>query len=81
MLATLTSKGQVTVPKPIRERLRLHAGDKLDFFLRDDGHMEVVPKKSSMKDLKGMIPPPRRDVTLADMERAIAEGARGDDWS
>jgi antitoxin PrlF len=75
MIATLTSKGQITLPKPIREKLRLHAGDKLDFILRDDGRVEMVPRKTGLADLKGMIPPPVTGVTLADMDRAVAEGA------
>jgi antitoxin PrlF len=75
MLATLTSKGQITLPKLIREQLRLHAGDKLDFFLREDGHVEMVPVKSSMRELKAMIRPPVGKVSLEDMNRAVAEGA------
>jgi AbrB family looped-hinge helix DNA binding protein len=75
MQATLTSKGQITLPKQIRTQLRLHAGDKLDFFLREDGHVEMVPVKSSIKELKSMIPPPVKGVSLEDMDRAVAEGA------
>ena len=79
MEATLTSKGQLTVPKPVRDRLRLHPGDRLEFFLRDDGHVEMVPKKSSLRELKGMVPPPVTGVSVDDMEQAIAEGACGND--
>ena len=79
MEATLTSKGQLTVPKPIRDRLRLHAGDRLEFLLRDDGHVEMVPKRSPLRELKGMIRPPVTGVTLDDMQRAIAAGACADD--
>ena len=79
MTSTLTSKGQLTLPKPIRDQLRLHAGDKLDFFVREDGHIEIVPKKTPMTDLKAMIPPPRSGISLDDMENAIAEGAASDD--
>ncbi len=79
MQATITSKGQITLPKPLRDRLRLHAGDKVDFFLDAAGRVEMVPKKRSLKELKGMLPPPVRGVTLEDMERAIAQGAGGDD--
>lgn len=42
MVATLTSKGQLTLPKAFRSQLRLHAGDRLEFFVRDDGHVEMV---------------------------------------
>ena len=65
------------MPKAIRDRLRLHAGDRLEFFLRDDGHVEMIPKKSSMRELRGMIRPPLTGVTLEDMERAIMTGACG----
>lgn len=75
MIATLTSKGQLTLPKPIRDQLRLHAGDKLDFFIRDDGRIEAVPKRSAMTELKALIPPPRTGISLAEIELAIAEGA------
>lgn len=75
MEAVLTSKGQITVPKPVRDRLRLHVGDKLDFLFRDDDHLELVVKKKSMEGLKGLVPPPVTGVSLEDMERAIADGA------
>ena len=42
MLATLTSKGQVTLPKPIRDKLGLKAGSKLDFELLPDGTVSYV---------------------------------------
>ena len=78
MEATLTSKGQVTVPKAIRRQLRLHAGDRLEFFMREGGSVQMVPKKTPMRELKGMAPPPVSGVTLRDMEEAIAKGASGD---
>lgn len=79
MEATLTSKGQLTLPKPIRDQLRLHRGDRLDFFVHKNGHVAMVPKKGSLRELKGMAKPPVTGVTLAGMERAIAAGAAGDD--
>jgi len=78
MEATLTSKGQLTLPKPIRDQLRLHAGDRLEFFVQENGHVEMVPKRSSLTELKGMLPPPVTGVTLEDMEQAIAAGACDD---
>jgi hypothetical protein len=51
----------------------------VDFFLNDDGRVEMVSRKRSLTELKGMIPPPVHNVTLADMEQAIARGAGGDD--
>ncbi|MBN1894039.1 AbrB/MazE/SpoVT family DNA-binding domain-containing protein, partial [bacterium] len=37
MVSTMTSKGQLTVPKKVRERLKLHAGDKLEFIFDEAG--------------------------------------------
>ncbi|NKB71661.1 MAG: AbrB/MazE/SpoVT family DNA-binding domain-containing protein [Candidatus Latescibacteria bacterium] len=77
MLTTLTSKGQVTVPSTIRKQLKLQPGDQLDFVLRDDGHIEVVPVRGKLTALKGLVPKPERPVTLAEMDQAIVEGSRG----
>lgn len=76
MEATLTSKGQLTIPKSVRQALQLNAGDRIELFVRDDGHVEMVPKKRSLHELKGMIPPPVTGVTLEDMEAAISEVER-----
>ncbi len=75
MLATITSKGQVTVPKPIRDSLHLKPGDKLNFLL-DDGELRVAPVKSSVTALKGMLPKPATPVTLEQMDEAIARASR-----
>ena len=74
MIVTLTSKGQVTLPKKIRTRLRLHSGDKLDFFVRDDKHIEIIPLKEPPEHLKGMLSKTNIAVSVDDMNTAIAEG-------
>ena len=74
MIATLTSKGQVTLPASIRKRLQLSAGDRLDFLVLEDGHIEVVPLKEPPSQLKGMLPKPEKPVTLEEMDKAIAAG-------
>ena len=53
--ATLTSKGQVTLPKAIRDRLRLAAGDQVDFVVRDDGTVVLRPTTVDVKELKGLL--------------------------
>ncbi len=75
MHATLTSKGQVTVPKAIRDRLHLKPGDKIDFVLNDDGDLRVTPLKFSVTALKGMLPKPHTPVTLEQMDEAIARAS------
>ena len=71
MIATISSKGQLTIPKPIRDRLSLRAGDKVTFYLEDDGAVRFAPVIYPVTRLKGMVPKPDRAVTLEEMETAI----------
>ncbi len=80
MTSTLTSKGQVTIPKALRERLGLEAGDRLEFVLHEDGKVEIVPLDDSIKALKGIVKVTRA-ATIEEMNEAIAAAASGDiDW-
>ncbi|PCI45119.1 MAG: AbrB family transcriptional regulator [Proteobacteria bacterium] len=72
MSATLTSKGQVTIPKAVRSRLHLKTGDKLEFVLHQNS-VEIIPISGSVKDLKGMVTKPSKAVSLDDMDRVIHE--------
>jgi len=75
MQATITSKGQVTVPKAVRDRFHLSPGDKIQFVIDEDGTLRVIPVTATLRELKGMVPKPDRIVSLNEMEDAIAEGA------
>lgn len=70
--AIITSKGQVTIPKSVRDRLGVDAGDRLEFVETADGTFTVVAATRDVKDLKGMIPKPTKTVSVDDMNRAIA---------
>ena len=72
MQATITSKGQVTLPKPVRDRLRLRPGDKIDFILEEDGCLRVAPVTASVTQLKGMVPKPESSISLEAMDEAVA---------
>ena len=74
MLATLSSKGQVTLPKIFRNQLNLQAGDKIDFVMLDSGVIQIVPLKQSSRKLKGIIPKPTRHVSIEEMNEAVALG-------
>ena len=75
MQATITSKGQVTVPKPIRDRLHLKAGDKVEFTLAEDGNLRVTPVTASVTQLKGMLSKPAATLSITEMNEAIATSA------
>ncbi|PZA09093.1 AbrB/MazE/SpoVT family DNA-binding domain-containing protein [Rhodopseudomonas palustris] len=73
--ATVTSKGQVTLPAPIRERLGVAAGDRLDFDLSASGKLTVtaVKRRSIFENFDEVQLPPRgRAATRKDIDDAIA---------
>jgi antitoxin PrlF len=74
MEATLTTKGRVTIPKPIRDHLHLAPGDKVKFFIQPDGHVVILPKLP-VTALKGMFRSRVGPVSLEDMEAGIIKGA------
>ena len=77
MVSTITSKGQLTLPKKIREKLNVHSGDKIEFLIDENDNIIIFPIKTSLRDLKGMVPPPDKNVTLKDMDDAIIlEGSK-----
>ena len=76
MIASMTSKGQITVPIEARRRLGLHPGSRVDFVVNDRDHLELIPINGSIQRLKGMVPKPARILSQEDMDQAVAEGAR-----
>ncbi len=76
MTSTVTTKGQVTIPAEARRKLGITPGTRLEFIVTDAGTLLVIPRSGSVRDLKGMLPRPKRGLTLAEMERAIGAGAR-----
>ena len=62
MESAITVKGQATIPKAIREHLRLKAGDRVKFFVHPDGTVVLLPKLP-VSALRGMLyaPPPAGD--------------------
>ncbi len=72
---TLTSKGQLTLPKTIRDRLGLQVGDRLEVTLREDGVIQMEPVTVDVRQLKGILPAPASPVSLEAMEEAIRQRA------
>jgi AbrB family looped-hinge helix DNA binding protein len=76
-VATLTSKGQITLPKPIRQLLKLETGDTVDFIVGSDGTIQVRAGRFDVRDLKGLLRKPgRKPVSIEDMD-AVLLAARG----
>ena len=74
-VATLSSKGQVTIPKEVRDALRIDSGDRLSFLVRDDGVVELRPETVDLKDLYGMLKVDGKPVTVEELNEDIARAA------
>ena len=67
----VTSKGQTTIPKEIRDHLHLKPGDRVEFVTDEDGRVVVLPATVDAAELAGILKPPSRPVTLEEMTQAI----------
>ena len=75
--STLTSKGQITLPREIRDHLRLENGDRVNFEIRD-GMVIVEPETIDIKSLRGIVKRRgRQKVSIEEMNAAIRRGAWG----
>jgi len=75
--STITTKGQTTLPKDVRQALDLKPGDKLRYLILDDGEVRIIRARSA-RDLAGALHSlTQRVVTLGEMDAAIAAGAKG----
>jgi antitoxin PrlF len=75
--SAITTKGQATIPKAIREHLHLKPGDRVKFFVHPDGSVVLLPKVPASA-LRGTVKSRRRSpATLSEMEEATAESAAG----
>ena len=74
MESAITSKGQITIPKAIREYLHVKPGDRVKFFMHPDGTVVLLPKVP-ITALRGILRWEGRPATLEEMDEAIAAGA------
>ena len=73
--ATLTSKGQITIPVDVRRALNLEAGDRVEFVEIEPGRFEVIAATRSVRELKGRFGTPERAVSIEEMNAAIVAQA------
>jgi len=75
--ATITSKGQITIPKDIRSLLSLQSGDRIDFVVDDQGKVSFIPVTKNVTSLKGIVAKPAKPVSIEDMDATIkSRGSR-----
>ena len=73
--ATITAKGQITIPAIVRAALGVDTGDRLEFVEVEKGRFEIVPATQPVTALKGLIPRPATPVSIGAMNDAIARRA------
>lgn len=71
-VATVTSKGQITVPVRMREKLGLRPGSKIVFEEQPGGSFVVRKKTGDIRDLKGFFPKPPKPLAIEEMDEVIA---------
>jgi len=70
--ATITSKGQITIPADVRKALLVDAGDRVEFVEIEPGQYLFIAANRSVTELKGMFGKPEKTVTIEEMNRVIA---------
>jgi antitoxin PrlF len=70
--ATVTSKGQITIPQKVRAALGVSFGDRIDFVELEKGQFMIVPVTHSIKELKGFIRKRAKPVPVEEMNGAVA---------
>ena len=73
--ATMTSKGQVTIPADVRQRMGLGTGDRIEFVELDAGGFAIKPAIDDVRSLKGLLRKPGKPVSVDDMNAAIRQRA------
>jgi len=74
--ATLTSKGQITMPASVRAELSVGPGDRVEFVKISNSRFEIVAATKDITEMKGMVKT-RRHASIEDMKAAVRQKANG----
>jgi|AntDeeMetagen681_2_1112603.scaffolds.fasta_scaffold00007_96 AbrB family looped-hinge helix DNA binding protein len=76
--STVSEKGQLVIPKDIRQALDVQRGDKLTWVMEDDGTIRVTVARGDLMALKGSIKSAGRSISTEEMDEAVKAGASGE---
>ncbi|MEN9503272.1 MAG: hypothetical protein RI964_2557 [Pseudomonadota bacterium] len=74
-VSTVTQKGQVTIPKSVRDNLRLVTGDRVEFVFNDRGEVVIKPVTRKVAEVAGLLSKYRKPhpVSIEEMDQAVAQ--------
>jgi len=73
--ATITSKGQLTIPVQVRKALGVDSGDRIEFVELEKGQFAIIPATRSLQELNGLFKGRRKTAaTVEEMDEVIAKG-------
>lgn len=71
-VSTISAKGQTTIPVQVQKSLNLKSGDKLQYIIKLDGSVKLLPKTLSIKDIMGVLPNPQKIASLEEINEAAS---------
>lgn len=79
-LSSLTSKGQITIPKALRESMSIDAGDKIEFIVNEQNEVVIKPITKKATEVFGLLSKYKKDkaVSIEEMNQAIAKKFKKD---
>ncbi|PWQ92232.1 AbrB/MazE/SpoVT family DNA-binding domain-containing protein [Leucothrix pacifica] len=80
LVSTMTQKGQVTIPKDVREILHLVTGDKVEFLLNSHGEIVIKPVTRKVSEVAGILSKykRRKSLTIEEMDNAVQQQFKND---
>jgi antitoxin PrlF len=72
-ISTITSKGQTTIPKNIREKLNLITGDNIEYHINNDNSVTLCHSNLDILNLYGLMRKTSKKVSVEDMNKVISE--------
>lgn len=77
-VSTMTQKGQVTIPKIVRDNLHLVTGDRVEFFFNDRGEVVIKPVTRKVVEVAGLLSKYKKShpISIEEMDQTVAQYIR-----
>jgi len=72
-ITTVTKKGQVTIPKMVREKLQINSGDKIEFIFNEQGQVILQPVKADLNSLYGILAKEKPELDIEEQRKAARD--------